>query len=121
MPNDKRLHEDDKTVSFFDMVYQVVRLIPHGRVTSYGAVARYLGSAKSSRMVGWALNASKAQLSQVPAHRVVNRKGVLTGKAHFNGVSMQTLLNNEGIQVENLEIVDFEILFWDPEKELKVA
>ncbi|HNW69770.1 MAG TPA: MGMT family protein [Bacteroidales bacterium] len=105
--------------SFFAMVYEVARLIPYGRVTSYGAIAEYLGAKGSARMVGWAMNQSHHQKLQVPAHRVVNRKGVLTGKHHFGGTSlMQQLLENEGIVVIDDEIQDFEKLFWDPAKEL---
>ena len=104
--------------NFFLRVYQVVRHIPFGRVTSYGAIARYLGSAKSARMVGWAMNASHSQ-HDVPAHRVVNRVGMLTGKHHFAGTHlMQQLLENEGIKVVDLQVVDFEKHFWDPNQEL---
>lgn len=106
-----------KTLNFFDKVYEVARLIPYGRVTSYGAIAKYLGAAKSARMVGYAMNGSGAK--DVPAHRVVNRKGLLTGKFHFDGTNlMQQLLENEGIQVVDNQIQDFENLFWDPTKEL---
>jgi methylated-DNA-protein-cysteine methyltransferase related protein len=105
---------------FFDMVFEVVRLIPPGRVTSYGAIAKYLGTAKSSRMVGWAMNASH-KLSDVPAHRVVNRNGLLTGKMHFSTPTrMEELLRAEGIEVVNDQIVGFNELLWDPELELKV-
>lgn len=105
--------------NFFQKVYDVTRLIPHGRVTSYGAIARYLGSAQSSRMVGWALNASGGIPDWVPAHRVVNRNGLLTGKHHFPGKeTMRELLESEGIKVEENKIVNFETLFWDPLKEL---
>ncbi len=105
--------------SFFERVYQVVRLIPQGRVTTYGAVARYLGSAMSSRMVGWAMNASHSYDPYLPAHRVVNRKGMLTGKAHFrNPDMMQELLESEGIIIEDDAIVGFEKHYWDPYKEL---
>ena len=100
----------------FELVYQVVRLIPDGRVTSYGAIARYLGSAMSSRMVGWAMNAS--HLQDVPAHRVVNRNGLLTGRHHFGGDNMQKLLETEGIVVEDNKVVNFKALFWDPNIEL---
>lgn len=104
--------------NFFSNVYRVVKKIPEGRVTSYGAIARYLGSPQSSRMVGWAMNAAHSH-SDVPAHRVVNRIGLLTGKYHFPGISlMQQLLENEGIKVVNDKIVDFENHFWDPVKEL---
>jgi len=106
-----------KTLNFFDKVYEVARLIPYGRVTSYGAIAKYLGAAKSARMVGYAMNGSGSK--DVPAHRVVNRKGLLTGKFHFDGTNlMQQLLENEGVQVIENQIQDFEKLFWDPAKEL---
>ena len=102
-----------ETLSFFDKVYQVAKLIPHGRVTSYGAIARYLGAARSSRMVGYAMNGSGGK--NVPAHRVVNRKGLLTGKNHFDGTNlMQQLLESEGIQVIDNQIQNFEEVFWDP-------
>ncbi|NDV41736.1 MGMT family protein [Flagellimonas sediminis] len=104
-------------LNFFDKVYQVAREIPYGRVTSYGAIAKYLGAARSARMVGWAMNSSSAK--DVPAHRVVNRTGVLTGKHHFGGTNlMQQLLENEGIQIKDNQIVDFQKYFWDPAKEL---
>jgi len=100
---------------FYQSVYDVVRQIPAGRVTSYGAIARYLGTAGSSRMVGWAMNLSHNQEIYVPAHRVVNRNGLLTGKIHFSSPDqMQELLENEGIQVENDCVTDFKVLFWDP-------
>jgi len=106
-------------ISFFEKVYAVVALIPHGRVTSYGAIARYLGSGGSSRMVGWAMNASHQILQHVPAHRVVNRNGLLTGKHHFGGQdTMQQLLESEGIVVENDQIANFKDFFWDPSIEL---
>lgn len=109
----------NKNSSFFDQVYELVRKIPYGRVTSYGAIARYLGSPQSSRMVGWAMNSSHTQPGYVPAHRVVNRNGMLTGKHHFGGsVIMQELLENEGIAVEDDRVVDFKELFWDPVIEL---
>ncbi|WP_010518124.1 MGMT family protein [Croceivirga radicis] len=105
-------------VSFFDKVYEVARLIPYGRVTSYGAIAKYLGAARSARMVGWAMNNSHGK--DVPAHRVVNRVGVLTGKHHFEGTNlMQQLLENEGVKVRDNQVVDFKTLFWDPMAELK--
>lgn len=104
--------------NFFEMVYEVARQIPRGRVTSYGAIARYLGTARSARMVGWAMNGSGG-MEDVPAHRVVNRKGLLTGKFHFDGINlMQQLLENEGIDVVNNQVVDFEKYFWDPAVEL---
>ena len=104
--------------NFFDKVYEVAKLIPYGRVTSYGAIAKYLGAARSARMVGWAMNNSLAQA--VPAHRVVNRVGVLTGKHHFDGTNlMQQLLENEGVEVVDNQIVDFKKHFWDPGIELQ--
>ena len=103
---------------FFNDVFDVVRLIPKGRVTSYGAIAKYLGTPRSSRMVGWAMNASHV-LQNVPAHRVVNRNGLLTGKMHFSPPElMKELLRDEGILVKNDQIVDFAKYFWDPSKEL---
>jgi len=105
--------------NFFSRVYEVVKQIPYGKVTSYGAIAKHIGAAGSARMVGWAMNASH-NLRDVPAHRVVNRKGLLTGKHHFDGTHlMQQLLENEGIVVINNQIQDFEKAFWDPGKELK--
>ena len=102
--------------SFFERVYEVVAQIPEGRVTSYGAIARFLGTPKSARMVGWAMKASHNRL-EVPAHRVVNRMGLLTGKHHFEGTGlMQQLLENEGIKVIANQIQDFENIFWDPNK-----
>lgn len=104
---------------FYDKVYEVTRLIPSGRVTSYGAIARYLGTGLSARVVGWALNLADSQKPFVPAHRVVNRNGLLTGKVHFHPPSaMQELLENEGVKVEDDAVVDFKRLFWDPMKEL---
>ena len=104
--------------SFFSKVYTVVKLIPEGKVTSYGAIAKYLGSPQSSRMVGWAMNASHAK-DDVPAHRVVNRKGLLTGKHHFGGDSiMKQLLENEGVKVDQNQIKNLEDYFWDPVVEL---
>lgn len=108
-----------KTYSFFDDVYDVVRQIPKGRVTSYGAIAVYLGTKLSARMVGWAMNGAHQVKPKVPAQRVVNRNGMLTGKMHFDTPStMQTLLEKEGIQVKNDTIVDFQQRFWDPAVEL---
>lgn len=101
--------------NFFDRVYHIVRQIPYGKVTSYGAIAKALGAARSARMVGWAMNASHT-LEDVPAHRVVNRNGLLTGKMHFDGTNlMQQLLENEGIVVVDNQIVDFKNHFWQPE------
>lgn len=100
--------------NYFDLVYQVVRLIPKGRVTSYGAIANYLGLKSAARMVGYAMNASHGQ-PDIPAHRVVNRNGVLTGKHHFPSPEfMQQKLELEGIEVENDKILGFERIFWDP-------
>ncbi len=105
--------------SFFEDVYAVVKLIPEGRVTSYGAIGAYLGAKSSSRMVGWAMNSSHGK--GVPAHRVVNRNGLLTGKHHFGSPTMmQELLEAEGIKVEDDRVVDFKKLFWDPLEELKL-
>ena len=107
----------DKSMSFFKRVYQVARQIPYGRVTSYGAIAKYLGAAKSARMVGYAMNGSHNQ--DVPAHRVVNKKGLLTGKHHFNGINlMQQLIESEGIPVKDNQIQNLENYFWDPNTEL---
>ncbi len=104
---------------FFDRVYQVVSQIPYGRVTSYGAVARYLGSTGAARMVGWAMNQSHTSEIFIPAHRVVNRVGMLTGKHHFDGTNlMQELLENEGAIIEENRILNFDDLFWDPLEEL---
>ncbi|SIP94011.1 MGMT family protein [Maribacter ulvicola] len=105
--------------NFFERVYQVARLIPEGRVTSYGAIAKYLGAARSARMVGWAMNASH-NMDDIPAHRVVNKAGLLTGKHHFDGTNlMQQLLESEGVIIKELQIVDLEKYFWDPFTELK--
>jgi methylated-DNA-protein-cysteine methyltransferase-like protein len=103
---------------FYDQVYQVVRLIPKGRVTSYGAIAAYLGTKGSSRMVGYAMNDAGKVHPQVPAHRVVNRQGLLTGKFHFGGNTMEQLLAGEGVKVEDDKIVNFKELYWDPGVEL---
>ena len=104
--------------SFFQRVYEVVKQIPPGRVTSYGAVAKYLGAAKSARMVGYAMNNAGID-PEIPAHRVVNRKGILTGKHHFLGINlMQQLLENEGIEIKDNQIQNLEQHFWDPYKEL---
>ena len=101
--------------NFFERVYEIARQIPYGRVTSYGAIAKALGTARSARMVGWAMNASHNR-EDIPAHRVVNRKGLLSGKHHFDGTNlMQKLLENEGIEVLDNQIVDFEKVFWMPE------
>jgi len=105
---------------FFQQVFEVVKLIPPGRVTSYGAIAKYLGTAGSARMVGWAMNASHSHSDFVPAHRVVNRNGLLTGKHHFdNPNAMKELLENEGLIFDDDQIINFEERFWDPMKELQ--
>jgi methylated-DNA-protein-cysteine methyltransferase related protein len=107
-----------KNDNFFERVYEVARQIPYGKVTSYGAIAKVLGAARSARMVGWAMNASH-DLEGVPAHRVVNRNGLLTGKHHFDGTNlMQQLLESEGIVVIDNQIIDFEKHFWTPEMKL---
>ncbi len=104
--------------NFFEKVYAVTKHIPFGKVTSYGAIAKHIGAPNSARMVGWAMNASHKD-ADVPAHRVVNRKGLLTGKHHFDGTNlMQQLLESEGITVVNNQIQEFEKHFWDPGKEL---
>lgn len=106
-----------ETLSFYEKVYEVVRQIPYGRVTSYGAIANYLGAKRSARLVGYAMNGSTGK--DVPAHRVVNRKGLLTGKHHFEGTNlMQQLLESEGIKVKDNQIQNFEMLFWDPVEDL---
>ena len=104
---------------FFSRVYEVTRLIPWGRVTSYGAIARYLATGRSARMVGWALNVCHTRQEYIPAHRVVNRNGLLTGKRFFgNSTTMEQLLANEGLVVENDQVINFAEKFWDPVKEL---
>jgi len=106
-----------ETLNFFDKVFEVAKLIPFGRVTSYGAIAKYLGAARSARMVGYAMNGSHNK--DVPAHRVVNRKGLLTGKHHFDGTNlMQQLLESEGVKVVENQIQDFDKVYWDPSLEL---
>lgn len=104
--------------NFFQKVYKIAEQIPFGRVTSYGAIAKYLGAARSARMVGWAMNASH-NMEDIPAHRVVNKAGLLTGKHHFDGTNlMQQLLESEGVKVIDNQIQDLEKLFWDPFLEL---
>ncbi|MEO6949028.1 MAG: MGMT family protein [Ginsengibacter sp.] len=111
----------NKSYSFFEDVYAVVRQIPEGRVTSFGAIANYLGTRSSARMVGWAMNGAHAAMPNVPAQRVVNRNGMLTGKAHFaTPTEMEELLLTENVKVENDTVVDFEKLFWDPALELEI-
>jgi methylated-DNA-protein-cysteine methyltransferase-like protein len=107
-----------ETLNFFEKVYEVARQIPYGRVTSYGAIAKYLAAPRSARMVGYAMNGSVGK--DVPAHRVVNRNGLLTGKHHFDGTNlMQQLLESEGVEVINSQIQDFDAVFWDPQKALR--
>ena len=111
--------ETRETDDFFSRVYEVTKLIPYGKVTSYGAIARCLGSGRSARMVGWALNSSHSDREYIPAHRVVNRNGILTGKHHFGTPGlMRQLLENEGLIIEDDQIINFAENFWDPSKEL---
>ncbi len=115
MKNSRKIND----LNFFERVYAVTRQIPHGKVTTYGAIAKCIGSPGASRMVGWALNNTSFNETYVPAHRVVNRNGELTGKHHFRHESlMQEMLESEGVKVVNDKIEDFESLFWDPSKEL---
>lgn len=110
----RKLPED-----FYDMVYEVVRLVPKGRVTTFGAIAKYLGAAGASRIVGYAMNGSHRKRPKVPAHRVVNRNGLLSGKLHFaNPFEMQELLEKEKVKVVNDRVVEFRKLYWDPNIEL---
>jgi len=110
-----------KERNFFEDVFEVVRLIPKGRVTNYGSIAKYLGTGLSSRMVGWAMNASHNVKPKVPAQRVVNRNGLLTGKFHFKTpTTMQELLEKEGVKVKNDKVVNFKEVFWDPQTELSL-
>ncbi|MCW3120233.1 MAG: Methylated-DNA-(protein)-cysteine S-methyltransferase binding protein [Chitinophagaceae bacterium] len=127
MATSKRISEKPKTVkpsgkrdeNFFELVFEVVRQVPKGRVTSYGAVAACLGTKLSARMVGWAMNAAGNVKPNVPAHRVVNRLGILSGKHHFKPPSkMEELLKKEGIKIKNDQVVDFDKLFWNPVEEL---
>lgn len=112
-------HDNESGSDFFQGVYDVTRLIPYGRVTSYGAIAKFLGSGRSARMVGWALNNCHNNPDYVPAHRVVNRNGLLTGKRHFGGPTiMEQLLENEGLIIEDDKIINFHERFWDPMKEV---
>lgn len=118
-PKAKKIPAQSKSYTFFENVYEVARLIPKGRVTSYGAIAKYLGTGRSARMVGYAMNNAHAQVPVVPAHRVVNRNGMLTGKHHFGSPDlMQKLLEKEGIKVKKDTVVDFKTLFWNPQQEL---
>jgi len=113
----KKMKEDK---DFFEAVYDIVRLIPHGKVTTYGAIAQALGSKGAARMVGWAMNASH-MAANIPAHRVVNRNGLLTGKMHFpTPTTMEKRIMEEGIMVENDQILNFKSVFWDPSTEIMV-
>ena len=104
---------------FFSRVFAIAKLVPHGRVTSYGAIARCIGSPQAARMVGWAMNQAHSSPDFIPAHRVVNRTGLLSGKHHFGGPRvMQELLESEGVRIEDDRVVDFSSLFWDPCSEL---
>lgn len=108
-------NEKDSKIDFFENVYNVVRKIPYGKVTTYGLIARHLGSPQAARMVGWAMNKSHHQENYVPAHRVVNRNGMLSGKHHFNGEHvMEDLLMSEGVEIKDDCIIDFENHLWDP-------
>ena len=110
----------EQSLNFFEDVYAVARLIPKGRATSYGAIAKYLGAPRSSRMVGWAMNGAHSK-KDVPAHRVVNRKGLLTGKMHFHPPEkMQGLLEKEGVQIKKDQIQNFKSIYWDPSIELEL-
>ena len=113
-----KIHERNED-GFFSKVYEVTRSIPLGRVTTYGAIARFLGSTGSARMVGWALNNSHYQSDFIPAHRVVNRVGLLSGKNHFQGKNvMEDMLKSEGLRIEDDMVIDFDLVYWDPNKEL---
>ncbi len=119
MMSNKFNKEEKSGTGFFERVYQVVLQVPPGRVTSYGAIASFLGSPGAARMVGWAMNQSHTSPKYIPAHRVVNRLGLLTGKHHFQGKNlMQELLENEGVKIVNNQIINFSEIFWDPVREL---
>jgi methylated-DNA-protein-cysteine methyltransferase-like protein len=121
MPKNKTTSKETNKENIFDIIYEVVRAVPKGRVTSYGAVAAAIGAKSGARMVGYAMNACTGVKPKVPAHRVVNRNGMLSGKHHFNPPElMQQLLEKEGIKVKNDMVVDFKKLFWDPIKELSL-
>ena len=122
MTKKSKQSENSKLDSFFEQVYAVARLIPKGRITSYGAIAKYLGTARSSRMVGWAMNGSFHIRPKVPAHRVVNRNGMLSGKLQFDTpYQMQELLEKEKIKIKNDKVVDFNKVYWDPNIELELS
>ncbi len=118
-PADEKPRRTVKEYSFFEDVFEVARQVPKGRVTSYGAIAAYLGTKLSARMVGWAMNAAGSARPKVPAQRVVNRNGILSGKHHFSTpTAMEELLKKDGVKVKNDTVVDFEKRFWDPSVEL---
>ncbi len=120
-PKKSSQKKEQKQFSFFDDVYEVVRKVPKGRVTTYGAIANYLGTKLSARMVGWAMNAAHSVKPKVPAQRVVNRNGMLSGKAHFGSpTAMEDLLKKDGVTVEKDTVVHFKTLFWDPALELAI-
>jgi methylated-DNA-protein-cysteine methyltransferase related protein len=119
MKSQSKSHPKKGEKNFFEKVYEVTLAVPHGRVTTYGAIARYIGAPGASRMVGWALNSCHTSEIPVPAHRVVNRMGMLSGKHHFrHSELMQQLLESEGVTVKNDKVEQFKILFWDPSSEL---
>ena len=121
IPEEELPRSTNKQYSFFEDVYAVVRQIPQGRVTSFGSIANYLGTRSSARMVGWAMNGAHNAMPPVPAQRVLNRNGMLTGKAHFSTpTEMEELLLKENVKVENDTVVDFEKIFWDPAVELEI-
>ena len=109
----------ENKLSFYARVYEIVKLVPAGRVTTYGHIAKFLGIATSARMVGYAMNVSHSD-SKIPAHRVVNRNGLLTGKHHFINNGLEDLLNKEGVKVENNKVINFNEVFWNPIKELEL-
>ena len=118
MPNNS-IKITEKNKDYFDSVFQVVRLIPEGRATSYGAISNYLGTKSGARMIGWAMNASHSQKEYVPAHRVVNRNGMLTGKHHFpSPIAMQEALEGEGVEIKDNKIQNYKQVYWDPTLEL---
>lgn len=120
-PKKETARSTGKQYSFFEDVYSVVRQVPKGRVTTFGAIANYLGTKSSARMVGWAMNGAHSTSPAVPAQRVVNRNGMLSGRAHFaTPTLMEELLEKETVKVEDNTVVDFERLFWDPANELEI-
>tara|TARA_B110000046_G_scaffold15690_1_gene15005 strand:- start:18408 stop:18773 length:366 start_codon:yes stop_codon:yes gene_type:complete len=116
---DNSIKLSEKNKDYFNSVFQVVRLIPKGRATSYGAISNYLGTKSGARMVGWAMNASHSKIEYVPAHRVVNRNGMLTGKHHFSSpTAMQKALEAEGVEIKDDKIQNYKQVYWDPFEEL---